>query len=249
MGRTSLRTATALAGLLALLGACGSDDQPATPAAPKAAQEAGPGLTIASPATGAVLAGNVASLDLEATGIAIVKADGDTSGRTGHYHVFVDRDPVAPGQPIPREAGVIHSTDDPLVIPGLSPGAHRFAVVFGDGAHVRTGTARADATVNLQGPSVKATAPATSPAGQPVRVSVKAEGLSLVKADGDTSGRTGHLHLFVDRPPTPAGQTIPWRRGSSTPPRPRSTSPASPPASTPSGWWPATASTSRWPPG
>lgn len=213
MGRTSLRTAAALTGLLALLGACGSDDPPATTAAPKPTEAAGPGLAIASPARGATLTGNVATLDLEATGIAIVKADGDTSGRTGHYHVFVDREPVAPGQPIPREAGVVHSADDPVVIPGLSAGPHRFTVVLGDGAHMRTGTAQADTTVTVQGPSIDATAPATSPAGQPVRVSVKAVGIALVKADGDTSGRTGHLHLFVDRPPTPAGQPIPVEPG------------------------------------
>jgi len=167
MRRISLPTAAALAGLLALSSACGSDDEPAAPAAPKAADTAGPGLTIASPARGATIAGNVATLDLEATGIAIVKADGDTSGRTGHYHVFVDRDPVAPGQPIPREAGVVHSADDPVVIPGLSPGAHRFTVVLGDGAHMRTGGTQADATLTLQGPSLDASAPATSPTGQP----------------------------------------------------------------------------------
>ena len=35
--------------------------------------------------------GNVVSLDLASTGLTIVKADGDTSGKTGHYHVFIDR--------------------------------------------------------------------------------------------------------------------------------------------------------------
>ncbi|MGH9190331.1 MAG: DUF4399 domain-containing protein, partial [Acidimicrobiales bacterium] len=32
-------------------------------------------------------------------------------------------------------------------------------------------------------------------------------------ADGDRSGKSGHLHVFVDRPPTPAGQAIPVEPG------------------------------------
>ena len=143
----------------------------------------------------------------------IVKADGDTSGRTGHYHVFVDRDPVAAGAPIPKEAGIVHTTDDPVVLTGLAVGTHRIVVVYGDGTHARTGTIQTEVTVQVEGPSLDATAPATSPAGQPVVVEVKVEGLTIVKADGDTSGRTGHLHVFVNREPTPAGQAIPVEAG------------------------------------
>lgn len=72
-----------------------------------------------------------------------------------------------------------------------------------------TTEAPAVATTALKGASVDASAPATVAAGQPVPVTIKVEGLTLVKADGDTSGTTGHLHLFVDREPTPAGQPIP----------------------------------------
>jgi len=145
--------------------------------------------------------------------MSIVKADGNTSGRTGHYHVFVDRDLVAPGATIPREAGIVHTTDDPVVLTGLGMGTHRIAVVYGDGNHARIGTTQAEITVNVEGPSLDATAPATSAAGRPVVIDVKVQGLTLVKADGDTSGRTGHLHLFVDREATPAGQAIPVEAG------------------------------------
>jgi len=142
-----------------------------------------------------------------------VKADGDTSGKSGHYHVFIDRDPVAPGAAIPVEAGVVHSADDPIVLSGLAVGTHRLALVVGDGTHSRLGSMVAETTVTVEGPSVDASTPATSPAGQPVVLTVKVDGLTLVKADGDTSGTTGHLHVFIDRDPTPAGQPIPVEAG------------------------------------
>ncbi len=166
-------------------------------------------LSIIEPASGTSVEGNVVTLDIEGSGVEIVKADGDTSGRTGHYHVFIDRDPVAPGEVIGREAGIVHTTEDPIVLPGLSIGRHRLAVVYGDGTHQRLGDALDETNVEVKGPSIDATAPATVAEGQPVIVEVELQGFSLAKADGDTSGRTGHLHVFVDRPPTPAGQPIP----------------------------------------
>jgi hypothetical protein len=204
MRRTAPLLAAALP-ILVLLGACGDDDSKEE-TAPRTAAES---LAIVSPAEGASIKGNVVTLDVEPRDIAIVKPDGDTSGRTGHYHVFIDRDAVAPGEVIPREAGVVHTADDPITITGLAPGSHRLVVVYGNGVHARIGTAEAERTVLVEGPSVKASAPATVAAGQPVTVTMEVDGLSLVKADGDTSGRSGHLHLFVDTPPTPAGQPIP----------------------------------------
>ena len=210
----SIRSAALTAALVLILGACGdTDDSATTTSATTAATASGTSLAILSPASGATVKGNVVSLDVEAKGVTIVKADGDTSGRTGHYHVFVDRDPVAAGAPIPKEAGIVHTTDNPVVLTGLAVGTHRITVVYGDGTHARTGTIQAEATVKVEGPSINATAPATSPTGQPVVVNVKVEGLTVVKADGDTSGSTGHLHVFVDREPTPAGQAIPVESG------------------------------------
>lgn len=210
-GTGTRRTGLAVAAVAALaLAGCGDDDTATTGAA---SSRPSTSLSVASPAAGAVVKGNVVTLDLVATGVSIVKADGDTSGRTGHYHVFVDRDPVGAGAAIPKEAGIIHSTDDPIVIPGLAVGTHRLAVVYGDGAHVRIGTTVAETSVRVEGPSVDASGPGTSPVGQPVTITVKVEGFTLVKADGDTSGATGHVHVFVDREPTPAGQAIPVEAG------------------------------------
>ncbi|HEX7275999.1 MAG TPA: DUF4399 domain-containing protein [Acidimicrobiales bacterium] len=213
-----IRSVAAATVALALLAACGDDDPATTTTAsttgPRATTPAaGPTLSIVGPAAGTVVEGNVVSLDLASTGITIVKADGDTSGRSGHYHVFIDRDPVAPGAVIPVEAGIVHSADDPVVLTGLGIGTHRLSVIIGDGTHARLGSTVAETTVDVRGPSIDASAPATSPAGQPVVVTVKVEGLAIVAADGDTSGTTGHLHVFVDRDPTPAGQPIPVEAG------------------------------------
>jgi hypothetical protein len=180
---------------------CGDDDD-----GDDAAQSA-PTVEIVSPTTATSVKGNVVTLDFEATGIEIVKADGDTSGETGHFHVFIDKEPVAAGATIDVAAGIVHSTDDPLKITGLTTGEHKLTVVLGNGVHQRIGTASDSVDVTVEGPSVDATAPPTATAGQPVSVDVAVQGVQLVKADGDTSGRTGHLHAFIDKEPT-AGQAI-----------------------------------------
>jgi hypothetical protein len=187
---------------------CGDDDDAADGADTTAT--AGPSVEIVSPADNSTVRGNVLSLDLSITGLSVVKADGDTTGKTGHIHLFVDKEPVAAGQPIPKEAGVIHSTDDPLMVSGLHVGEHTLTVVLGDGTHARIGDAEDSISVTVSGPSVDATAPATLAAGQPLSIDVAVEGVQIVKADGDTTGATGHLHAFVDRDPTRyAGQPIP----------------------------------------
>lgn len=210
-----IRSVAAATVALAVFAACAEDDPTATTSGTTKAPAASstPSLSIMGPAAGTVVKGNVVSLDLASTGLAIVKADGDSSGRTGHYHVFIDRDPVAPGAAIPVEAGIVHSADQQVVLSGLAIGRHRLSVVIGDGTHTRLGSTLAETTVDVQGPSIDASAPATSAAGQPVVLTVNVNGLSLVKADGNTSGATGHLHVFVDRDPTPSGQPIPVEAG------------------------------------
>jgi hypothetical protein len=69
-------------------------------------------------------------------GVQLVKADGDTSGRTGHLHAFVDKD-VTAGQPIPvGDAAIVHSATSPVMVTGLTPGAHTIRIVLGNGNHV-----------------------------------------------------------------------------------------------------------------
>ena len=84
----------------------------------------------------AVAAGQPLTAEITVDGISLVKADGDTSGTTGHLHLFIDREPTPAGQPIPAEAGIIHTAEPTVVVPDLPAGEHTIFVVVGDGAHV-----------------------------------------------------------------------------------------------------------------
>lgn len=195
------------------LGACAQDETDV----PEESVETS-AIEILEPKDEAKIEGNVVDLEVEVTGIEIVKADGDTSGDTGHFHVFIDREPVDVGEAIPMEAGVVHSADNPIRITGLSKGSHTFTVVVGDGAHNRITLPddeepEATVTVEVQGPIVDATAPAEIATGQDLTIEVTVDGVTLVAADKDEGpeGTTGHLHVLIDpaTPPAANGQPIP----------------------------------------
>ncbi len=150
--------------------------------------------------------GNVVSIPVTATGIKIVKPDGDTSGKTGHYHVFIDRKPLAIGQTIPKMRGIVHSEVSPIKIYGLTPGEHVFHVVLGNGSHVRIDRkAKATVNVKVEGPSVQGTAPATIAKGQDLVVALQAEGVKIVEPGTESGTGEGHYHVLVDpaTPPAP----------------------------------------------
>jgi hypothetical protein len=196
-----------VAALALVASGCAGDSETTTTTGTTAA--AGPSLSITSPKAGAHIEGNTVSLAIKASGVTIQKADGDTSGKTGHFHVFIDTDPVAPGEAIGKTPQIVHSADNPIVVPGLTVGEHTFTVVYGDGAHNRIGDVSDKVTVHVDGPELDATAPATLKAGEPLSIAVEVSGVTLVKADGDPSGKTGHLHAFVDVPPVAPGEPIP----------------------------------------
>jgi hypothetical protein len=203
--RTNRYLILILAALTLFAGACAGDSDVST----TDDDDAGPTLSIVSPKPDAHIEGNTVLLELETTGIAIKGADGDTSGSSGHFHIFIDTDPVAAGAVIPKTPQVVHSADNPVAIPGLTIGDHTLRVVLGDGAHNRIGDVEESVSVHVDGPELDAKAPATLAAGQPLTIDVTLAGVTLVKADGDTSGKTGHLHAFVDVPPVDPGEAIP----------------------------------------
>ncbi len=206
-----IRVGAAAAAVAFIAAACtdgDSDKTVATDTTTTSAPAATPSVEITSPTSGTTTKGNTVSLALDITGLSVVKADGDTSGKTGHLHAFIDREPVAAGAAIAKEPGIVHAVDNPMVLTGLSKGTHKITVVLGDGAHTRIGNAQDSVTVTVDGPTIDATAPATAKAGTPVRIEFKVDGVQIVKADGDTSGATGHYHVFVDRPLPKAGDAI-----------------------------------------
>jgi hypothetical protein len=200
----------ALAGALLILGGACIRDDPTIEGTPKVGVAA---VRISSPQQGARVRGNVVNLDVEAQGIAIKPADGDTSGRSGHFHVFVDKPAVAVGETIPMERGVIHSATEPIPVTGLSVGRHKLTVVLGDGAHTRITDELAEVEVDVAGPSVISTAPAQAAAATGFNIETQVEGVQLAPAaaDSGTPGTTGHLHVIIDpsSPPTADGQPIP----------------------------------------
>jgi hypothetical protein len=159
----------------------------------------------------ASVGGNVVTIPVELDGIELVKADGDTSGETGHLHAFIDKEPVDVGDVIPKEAGVVHSADNPVKLYGLAIGEHEITLVVGNGAHERIGESIEDSvTVEVEGPSVDATAPATIEEGDDLEVSIEADGVDIKAADGDDSGDSGHFHVLVDPETAPeAGAVVP----------------------------------------
>lgn len=195
-----------------VLPACGGDDSAAL-ARELRREMAGEDLKIDGVPEDGRLAGNVAELELSGAGLEIVEPDGDTSGRTGHFVVFVDRDPVALGERIPEGRDVVETSKSPATLAGFTAGPHRVSLVLADGAHRRIGTKAAEAAFTVTGPTIRASAPDTSPAKQPVVVSVVVQDVSVQPAGGVAAAGTGHLDLFVDREPTAGGQPVPDERG------------------------------------
>ncbi|MDQ4130580.1 MAG: DUF4399 domain-containing protein, partial [Actinomycetota bacterium] len=164
--------------------------------------------------SGESLHGNVAVLHVSTEHFKLVEADGDRSGETGHLHLFIDREPVPVGEVIPDADGIVHATGPEVELYGLTRGPHRVTVVLGDGAHTRIHAAAEDhVEFTVEGPVVRVSAPerVARTAAVPLRMTVN--GVTLKKADGDSSGRSGHLHVFVDREPIAAGETVPVEEG------------------------------------
>ncbi len=134
--RRPVRLLAAAAAMTLIVAACGDDDdEEAEERVPTTASTvAGPHVDALAPAS--VPANQAFGLDVRVSGIELVKADGDRSGRTGHLHLFVDREPTPARQPIPAgDPAIIHSATVPVAVPGLRPGQHTLFVVLGDGAH------------------------------------------------------------------------------------------------------------------
>jgi hypothetical protein len=157
--------------------------------------------------------GNVVSIPMAVEGVGIVKADGDTSGDTGHFHVFIDKEPVAIGERIPTGPGIVHSTENPITIYGLGVGRHSLTVALGDGTHTRFGDGlEARVVFDVDGPSVKGRAPANIKEGQPLTVKLAAEGVQIKQADARRSKTSGHFHVLIDpEQPPMEGDAIPTR--------------------------------------
>jgi len=53
----------------------------------------------------------------------------------GHYHLFLDVRPTAPGEVIPKTTGIFHTADSLFTIPNVPNGHHKIYVVLGYSDH------------------------------------------------------------------------------------------------------------------
>lgn len=208
--RSAVVLLVAALGAVALAG-CGGDDS-AEVARELRRRDAGEKLKVGGIPESGEITGNTVELELSGAGLRIVEPDGDTSGKTGHYVVFVGRDPVPLGQKIREGRDVLETAEASIEVTGLTAGRHHVSVVLADGAHRRIGEKAATAELTVKAPTLRATA-ADVKAKQPVVIDVEVEGVGIVEPDGNTSGRTGHFAVFVDREPTAAGAPVPAERG------------------------------------
>jgi len=189
-------------------GCAKSSDESTVATAPASAMASAGNVSLTLGPVPKTVEGNVVTIPVTVSGITIVKANGDTSGKTGHFHVFIDRQPLAVGQTIPKEPGIVHTADNPIKLYGQKVGMHTYHIVLGNGAHQRITNVEQTVSVDVKGPSVKGSAPATITSGSDLTVNLSAEGVVIVKANGDTSGKSGHYHVLVDPETTPIGGEI-----------------------------------------
>jgi hypothetical protein len=91
-------------------------------------------VTASVPAVGA--AGTPAVVTIAVQGVKLAAADGDTSGKSGHLHLFIDRAPTASDKAIPKgDPTIIHTESTTVSVPDLTPGTHFIWVVLGNGVH------------------------------------------------------------------------------------------------------------------
>jgi hypothetical protein len=116
-----------------LITACGGEGTAGSQDTPTALP-AGVSVGIVAPKDGETIGVDVV-LQVEATGIEIAPASLGQSG-AAHYHVFVDKEPVAEGEVVPSGNDIYHLTDPTLELT-LRPEEHTITVVLGDNDHRR----------------------------------------------------------------------------------------------------------------
>ena len=145
-----------LGAVLALGAACSDDDEDGDGDSPTATAEmvdetpaAEASLEITAPLDGDTVSSPV-TLEVSASGVEIAPAADAVEG-AGHFHAFVDQEPVAEGEVIPQETdGIFHFATGTVDLE-LEPGEHTVTVVLGDNAHMRlAGAAPAVVTFTVE---------------------------------------------------------------------------------------------------
>jgi len=152
---------------------------------------------------------------MSATGLTVEPAGAIHEG-AGHFHILVDKDFIAAGNAIPKDAADLHFGKGQLTTTiTLTPGIHVLRLQFANGAHIALDGAQYRDTLTV---TVKAGAPAqsvhfvTPQNGATVTgtfdVVMAAAGL-IVEPSGAIQANAGHFHILVDKDFVAAGNAIP----------------------------------------
>lgn len=146
--------------------ACSSEPKPAETAAPAATPAAAPAsmstmpmISFAEPADGATVTSPV-KMKFAAQNFTISPVpEGEVTTvrpNTGHYHLAIDTECMAPGMAIPKGVNWIHyGKGDTEADTQLTPGSHKLTLAIGDDKHVTIEGLCKTITVNVAAPAAK----------------------------------------------------------------------------------------------
>lgn len=165
-----------------------------------------PSLSIQSPANGAHIRGNVVNLSLAAANVTLQTPS--PGGGNAHFAVYIDTHPGAAGDPVVPGTNVVSSADPRLTISGLTVGRHTIVAVLADGSGNRLSSASASLSVTVDGPAVTARVVGQVRANTQFSLAVTSYGVTVADIPADTSGKTAHYVILIDRPMPKPGTTL-----------------------------------------
>ena len=158
-----------------------------------------PSVVIQAPANGSHVRGNVVTLSMGPPGITLATPNGSASNDSGHFAVYVDTAPAAPGAPVIAGSTVVSGATSSISVSGLTVGRHTLVAVLADGAGDRLSSASRSLSVTVDGPAVTARVVGQVKASTQFSLSITSYGVTVADIPSDTSGRTAHYMILIDR--------------------------------------------------
>jgi plastocyanin len=149
------------------------------------------------------------------TAIAAAKATTAHKFGEGHYHLFLDVLPTAPGEVIPKTTGIFHTADSVVTMPNVANGHHKLYAVLGYSDHTpyqhldvvsarpRGAIALLEFDVTGSNYSAPTVAPSPSPSQSTAAVP------SATSSTSAPSGTGASVNIKVEFDPTNSGKYTP----------------------------------------
>lgn len=126
-------------------------------------------------------------------------------GGNAHFVIYVDNPPVPVGEQVTPGRNVVSSPSTRIPVAGLPVGRHTFTAILADGNNTRINAPAAQVAVTVDGPSVVADLEGATAAGKPFNLTLSSYGVTINDIASDTSGRTAHYNVLIDRGMPQAG--------------------------------------------